>query len=279
MGNSTKMYVLFCGLMVTFGVLAQSQLNSIVSATYEVDQDSTDYFRLSLSHRVASETWIGLSASRANAEGPGFSANSKLISGYISHDINAWSIAAGLDYWQAASNELETKDGWLSVDYSLGNWTLGAEYIYRDIRVEFTVPTNGRMLTDDVRGDGFGLLVAYDFDEDWRIYLGGKRYDYSGQFVSRPEFRVFSQLFFAADDSVLNQSYSAGVDYHLKNYTFGFSASQNRSAFDDVTTRIYQGHFSFPLSATTDLRLGIGRTSPDLESGTTFGGLTLIWFR
>ena len=228
---------------------------------------------------VGENTWLSVTASRAQTDGL-LRRNENLFGDVgIDHWFQPVGVRVGASYWGNA-DLLDSRDLRASVYVRGAPGSFSLDYQKRNF--EFDLQSDllrGRTAKFDA--DGLGATVRLALGEDINFRVGGMSYDYSRNLRLQPDINVLS--FFTASrlstiNSLIDSRINAGLEYSFGLRSIDVSVSQWQTAVDGSEVDSYSVGFLTPVSDRVDMELRVAFDDSETFGNTTSFSVYIYYF-
>ncbi len=198
----------------------------------------------------------------------------------LRRDFGPLGVEASFGEW-GDPDEFESDDWSTGLFADAGPWRFAVSYLRRDFDITFRAPNfPDRRVVGTARADGVGLDLGYRFESDVDLYVATRRYDYNRDVSRLGQFEVLRRLTPTAltlTGSLLDATYSAGIDVPRDDQILSFNVSRSEGAVDGIVVDSVAIGWLLPLSLRSDLDLGLGISDEDGEQEFFFSLLFLFY--
>ena len=248
-----------------------------------IQSDTDDAFAVSLlaDREIVERTWLSLILARNRID---VEEESSLNTTYAELGFDRYfdpvGLRLGAAYW-GDNDILDSIDGRASLYWRRGGRRAALNVEYRDF--EFDLPARrflpGRQFRFDATG--IGASAGFDLGDDADLSLAGIAYDYSVNLRldgNRGLLTLLNVSRLSLINSLVDYRVSAGIglDRGLSRWQLDLSAW--RGAVDRSDTRSLTVSFTTPLSARTDIELGLGYDDSELYGDAVFLSAFLYFY-
>lgn len=228
---------------------------------------------------VGEQTW--LSAMASVAETQGIIRDNDISFGEISldHWFRPAGVRIGASYWGNA-DILDSRDVRASLYFRGDPGSIAVNYERREFEFQFQSDLlRGRAV--EFSADGLGLNSRVSVGENVNIYFAGMVYDYSRNLRIQPDINVLAFLSssrLSMINSLVDDRYSAGVEFEFGLRSIDISAARWQTAVDGATVDSYSIGFLTPLTDRTDVEFRVAFDDSENFGRTTAFSMYLYYF-
>ena len=247
----------------------------------QLDAEGSSSTVASFDIAAAESTWLRASGSLGDSPSSRGDIQTRTLSAGIDQSFGIVGFTLDLQRW-GDPDLIESDDVKASVYWRSEAVTVAVLAERREFDVTFSVTGIGGDVfsrTVGFSGDGWGLRFSAKPDENWRLFVSGRKYDYSANLAALPRIQLVDFLFSSTltlANSLVDFEMTAGVERSFGDRSLSLNYARDRSAVDRTFLNSLDVGLLLPVGNRVDLELSFGVSDSQDFGSEAFGGVYLF---